>query len=110
MELLRCADAFALPSYVEGLPISLLEAMALGVPCVSTRVNAIPEALEDGVNGFLVDPGDSDGLAEAIIKLKRDPELAVRLSSKAAETVEGRFTDAAVAAVALERYENAFEG
>jgi glycosyltransferase involved in cell wall biosynthesis len=110
MELLRCADAFALPSYVEGLPISLLEAMALGVPCVSTRVNAIPEALENGINGLLVDPGDSDGLADAILELKCDPELAARLSGNAAESVQGRFTDTAVAAVALERYKKAFEG
>lgn len=108
MRLLRCADVFALPSYVEGLPISLLEAMALGVPSVSTSINAIPEALKDRENGLLIEPGDVDALADAIIELKRHPELAARLSEAAMEAVSRKFTDTVVGELALERYRRAF--
>ena len=66
---LRIADAFSLPSFVEGLPISLLEAMALGVPSISTNVNAIPEAVKDLETGVLIETGDSKALAAAIIVL-----------------------------------------
>lgn len=109
MKLLRCADVFALPSFLEGLPISLLEAMALGVPSISTRVNAIPEVLRHRENGLLIEPGDASGLAEAIIELKNDPVLSAELGQAAAGTIEGKFTDAAVGAVALEKYKRAFD-
>ncbi len=69
------ADIFALPSYVEGLPIALLEAMALGIPSISTNVNAIPEAVKDHQTGLLIAPGNSDELVVAIKKLKDDSRL-----------------------------------
>jgi glycosyltransferase involved in cell wall biosynthesis len=75
------ADAFVLPSLEEGLPLALVEAMALGIPVISTPVNAIPEAVEHGVHGLLVPPGDAAALAEAILHLAGDPALARRLAA-----------------------------
>jgi len=69
------ADMFILPSYNEGLPIAMLEAMAAGLPVVSTRVGAIPEVIEEGVNGFLIEPGDFNTLADRVIKLAGDGRL-----------------------------------
>lgn len=68
-KLLREADIFVLPSYYEGLPNALLEAMASGVPAIATRVGGIPDLIRSGENGFLVEPGDVDGLAEKIALL-----------------------------------------
>ncbi len=69
------ADAFALPSFAEGIPVVLMEAMASGVPCVTTRITGIPELIRDGVDGLLVTPSDSNELADALEALMRDPEL-----------------------------------
>lgn len=68
-ELYRKSDAFVLPSFAEGLPVVLMEAMALGVPCVSTWVNGVPELIRDGIDGYTVAPGDSKTLADAIERL-----------------------------------------
>lgn len=78
--LLAAADVLVLPSYFEGLPICILEAMAAGVPVVSTAVGGIPEALENGTCGALVSPGDVEALACEIITclLDRDTTEHVR--------------------------------
>lgn len=70
--LLRDADVFALPSHREGLPISLLEAMAAGLAIVATPVGAIPEVVRDGQEGLLVPVGDAAALASALRSLARD--------------------------------------
>jgi len=72
-ELLCAADVFVLPSEREGLPLAVMEAMAAGLPIVSTAVGGVPEIVEDGHNGLLVDAGDEDGLAQAMITLAQDP-------------------------------------
>lgn len=72
--LLRRAALFFLPSYAEGMPMAILEAMGYGLPVVSTTVGGIPELVQHGKNGFLLEPGDTDGFAEAIITLLKDPE------------------------------------
>jgi glycosyltransferase involved in cell wall biosynthesis len=64
----------------DGLPVSLVEAMAVGVPVVSTRVSGIPELIEDGVSGLLVNPDDTKGLADAIESIHSDAALRRRLS------------------------------
>ncbi|MGZ4287817.1 MAG: glycosyltransferase family 4 protein [Solirubrobacteraceae bacterium] len=72
--LYAAADVFCLPSFAEGVPVVLMEAMAAGLPVVSTRVMGIPELVEDGVSGELVAPGRPDSLAAAIRKLTAEPE------------------------------------
>jgi len=103
----RIADTFALPSYVEGLPIALLEAMALGRPSISTNVYAIPEAVKDLETGILIEPGDAKALADAILKLKGDPELRSRLSSNGRKFVIDNFDERDAAAKSIKAYEEA---
>jgi len=79
--LLAAADAFALPSLWEGLPLALLEAMAAGAPTVATAVGGMPRVLEDGVTGRLVAPGDAGALAEALGDLLSDPVGARALAA-----------------------------
>jgi glycosyltransferase involved in cell wall biosynthesis len=65
---LRAADAFVLPSYAEGMPIALLEAMACGLPCIATAVGGSTQLIDDGVTGRLVPPGDTSALAGSLIE------------------------------------------
>jgi glycosyltransferase involved in cell wall biosynthesis len=71
----RESDVFALPSFAEGIPVVLMEAMASGVPCVTTRITGIPELIRDGIDGLLVTPSDSLELADTLSLLIDDPEL-----------------------------------
>ena len=91
-ELLARASVFVLPSHAEGLPMSLLEAMAAGCPVIATRVGGIPDVVTDGVNGLLVEPGDRDALALALHRLLVDRELASELGTAARDTVRRRYT------------------
>lgn len=96
-EQLRQADVFALPSVVgrdrdqDGIPVVLMEAMAMGVPVVSTRLSGITELVQDGVNGLLVAPNDAPALADAIQRLLHDPALARHFSRHGRATVEREF-------------------
>jgi glycosyltransferase involved in cell wall biosynthesis len=78
----RDADAFVLPSFAEGIPVVLMEAMASGLPCLSTRVAGIPELIEDGTSGLLVPPSDVAALAARILVLAHHPELRQRLGTE----------------------------
>jgi glycosyltransferase involved in cell wall biosynthesis len=89
--LLENAAVLALPSYDEGLPMSVLEAMSAGVPPVVSPVGALPEAVVDGVSGLLVAPGDTAGLKRALVKLLLDRKLAARMGAAARESVRLRF-------------------
>jgi glycosyltransferase involved in cell wall biosynthesis len=73
------ADAFCLPSFAEGLPVVLMEAMAMKIPCVSTHIAGIPELIRNGLDGLLVAPSDLDALVEALAKLMDDGALRVRM-------------------------------
>jgi glycosyltransferase involved in cell wall biosynthesis len=75
----------------DGIPNVLVEAMASGVPVVSTRMSGIPELIEDGASGLLVEPGDAAGLAEAIKRLLINPQLASRLAAAGRLTVQRDF-------------------
>jgi glycosyltransferase involved in cell wall biosynthesis len=90
-DLLAASDMFVLSSDWEGLPITILEAMAAGVPCVSTAVGGVPEVLTDGVTGLTVEPGDPGALADGIRTLARDPELRARMAGAARDEFERRF-------------------
>ena len=86
------ASIFALPSYVEAFPNALLEAMACGLPSVVSNVGAIPEMIDDGVEGFLIAPGDVDGLYAGIGKLIRSFELRKRMGRAARKRVRKEFS------------------
>jgi glycosyltransferase involved in cell wall biosynthesis len=85
LDLAQRFDVFALPSMAEGFPISVLEAMALGRPCVVTNVGGVPDAIEHGTHGFLVEPDEVEEFANYVVALIRDPELGARLGSAARE-------------------------
>jgi colanic acid/amylovoran biosynthesis glycosyltransferase len=85
------AHVFCLPSFAEGLPVSLIEAMASGVPVVTTRIMGTPELVEDGVSGLLVAPGRSDLLADALWRVCTDPELRRALADAGAAKVRSEF-------------------
>ena len=91
-QLLRAADFFVLPSDTEGLPLSVLEAMAHGLPIVASRVGGIPELIEHDEHGLLVPPGDPPALAEAIRTLSADPLLGRRLGDAARARASGEFS------------------
>ena len=86
--LLASADAFVLPSYVEGLPMAMLESMAWGLPIISTTVGSIPEHVREGVQGLLVQPGDVSELAGAIERIVMDDALRARMGELARRAVE----------------------
>jgi glycosyltransferase involved in cell wall biosynthesis len=89
--LYRECDVFVLPSRGDINPWVILEAMASGLPVVSTRVGAIPEQVEDGVTGLLVAPGDRAALVEALIALAADPELRRSMGAAGRAKVEAEF-------------------
>ena len=84
-------DVVALTSINEGTPVSLIEALAAGVPVVATAVGGVPDVVVDGETGCLVEAGDVKGLAEAIIELLRNPERAKEMGSAGREAVYPRF-------------------
>ena len=109
LRLLSSADVFVLPSLQEGLPIALVEAMALGLPCIATNVNAIPEAIENNVNGVLVKPNDAGELRAAIMRLVEDPELRKALGAAAKRTAYEKFDERDMAARMMDLYEAAWK-
>ncbi len=103
----RIADVFALPSFVEGLPIALLEAMALGIPSISTNVNAIPEAIKHEKTGILIEAGNSEQLAAAIKRLQEDDKLKINLSENGRDFVIEQFDERICAEIVIKSYESA---
>ncbi len=89
---LNAMDVFVLPSLTEGLPLTVLEAMAAGKPVVATAVGGIPEAVRHGETGFIVPPGDPRRLAEAAMGLLKAPTTARAMGQAGRERVEEFFT------------------
>lgn len=89
--LVRQAGVFCLPSRHEGMPMSLLEMMAYGLPCVMTPVGGIPQVVCDGENGYMFPVGDVDSLTDVLAKLLESPELRGRIGSAARRTIEQDF-------------------
>jgi len=103
--LLEAADAFALSSGAEALPMSVLEAMARGLPVVAPDLGGTSDAVADGETGLLVEPGDSAALAGALVALAREPERARRMGEAGRERQRDRFTAAAMTDTYLEAFE-----
>jgi glycosyltransferase involved in cell wall biosynthesis len=99
---LASADIFVLPSFAEGLPVVLMEAMASGKPVISSLVAGIPELVEDGVNGYLVPPGDAETLAARIAELATDPGRRAEMGARGREKVSRDF-DAGTEAARIAR-------
>lgn len=95
-------DVFALTSRLEGLPLSLLEAWAAGLPVVSTAVGGVPKVVRDGANGLLVASGDGAALAAALARLLADPAAAARLGAAGRDAVRADYS--------LKRMADEYEG
>lgn len=91
-KLLAASDVLVLPSYDEGLPLVILEALTTGVPVVCTPVGAIPEVLENEKTALFVQPGDPEALAAALSRLGRDPNLSERLAREGLALYEREFS------------------
>jgi glycosyltransferase involved in cell wall biosynthesis len=85
------ADVFCLPSFAEGVPVVLMEAMATGRPVVATRITGIPELIEDGVSGLLVAPGSLEQLVGALERLAASHELREQMGLAGRQKVEEEF-------------------
>lgn len=91
LEAVAASDILVLPSFMEGLPIVLMEAMALGLPVISSRVAGVPELVRDGRNGLLFTPSSWAELTDCLTMLAADPALRSRLGAAGRETVEHEF-------------------
>jgi glycosyltransferase involved in cell wall biosynthesis len=85
-------DALILPSANEGTPVSAIEALAGGRPVVATRVGGVPDVVRDGVDGFLVEPGDVDAMADRLARLASDPKLRHRMGEAGRASVHERYS------------------
>lgn len=104
-DLLAVTDIYVLPSYREGLPRSLIEAQSMAVPCVATDIRGCREVVEEGVTGFLITPGDSEALGEALHKLLDNSELRLRLGQEGRRRMSRCFDEAEVSRKVMAIYE-----
>ena len=106
VELYASCDIFAKPSYYETFCIAAVEAMAFAKPVVGARGTALPEVVEDGKTGLLVPPGDDKALADALLKLLKDEELARRMGEAGRQKALKHYQADSVARKTLEFYED----
>ncbi|MGC3976660.1 MAG: glycosyltransferase [Nitrospira sp.] len=104
-DFINMMDVFVLPSLHEGIPMVLLEALALQRPVVATRVGGIPEVIEHGRTGLLAEPSDPSSLARLIQQLSEDPTLAASIGKAGRTRVETEFTAGTMADKTAELYE-----
>ncbi|MGZ4898091.1 MAG: glycosyltransferase family 4 protein [Candidatus Angelobacter sp.] len=98
-------DIFVLPSLNEGLPMTILEAMAASKPVIATKVGAIPTLIRNGETGLLVEARDTDGLRKAIARLLSDPDLCRRMGAEGHDWVSRNYTSEAMALKYRQMYE-----
>lgn len=106
---LAAFDVFMLSSEYEGLPVAVLEAMALQMPVVATQVGGLPGVIEDGVQGFLVPPHDPEALADRVVQLLRDPDLRRRQGIAAGQRAQEHFSIARMVAAVEQTYTEVLE-
>jgi len=107
---LAAADCFVLPSYAEGLPMAILEAMAYGLPIIATNVGAIPEVITDGQEGFLIEPGDVKALADRMVRLGNDANLGRRMGQAAYRRVKADYSLDAMVDQLMNVYSEVIDG
>jgi glycosyltransferase involved in cell wall biosynthesis len=103
--LLAASDLAVLPSFSEGLPRSLLEAMGTGLPVVASGLDGIAELVVHGVTGLLVRPGSPAEFAEAVVRLLKDPELSREMGLRGKQRVEKYFHQAKMVSATERLYE-----
>ncbi len=104
-EVYASLDFVVLPSLIEALPMCLLEAMAAGRPVIATRVGSVPKLINADQTGLLLDPGDEEGLARAILRLLHDTELARRIGENGRAHVARHFSAEAMAKSYIRKYQ-----
>lgn len=92
MALFRNADIFVYPSYHEGIPMAVLEAMGSGLPVVASRTGGLPDLVHDGVNGILIEPGHPVQLADALCSLAKNPSRRLAMQKESHQIVRDRFS------------------
>ncbi|MFL5244370.1 MAG: glycosyltransferase [Gemmataceae bacterium] len=108
--LLAAADLFLLTSISEGIPLTVIEAMAAGLPVVGTRVGGMEEVIEEGATGLLAAAGDDKGLANHILHLIGDPALRTRMGEKGRERAFSLFSQEQMLAGYMRLYQEQLEG
>jgi glycosyltransferase involved in cell wall biosynthesis len=104
------ANCLAIPSFQENAPLTIAEAMAVGVPVVGSKVGGIPEMVEDGKTGLLVDPYDTKDIADAVLKILSDRNLAYSMSQQAKDIAKQRFMASIVCRKTLQVYSEILSG
>ena len=89
--LLKLANVFVFPSFFEGLPVALVEAMFKSLPCIASRIEVFEEVISDGETGLLVDPASPDELKDAMIKLYKNADLRKSLGENAFRQAMAKF-------------------
>ena len=110
MALYARADIFTFPTQADVLPLAIMEAMASGLPVITTAVGGVSKQVEHGVDGFLIRPGDAGALAEATLRLARDPALLAAMSAAARRSAELNYNAARNYASLLQVCKECVEG
>jgi glycosyltransferase involved in cell wall biosynthesis len=108
LELSR-ANCLVVPSFQENAPLTIAEAMAGGVPVVAANVGGIPGMVENEKTGLLVDPHDTESIAEAVLKILSDESLARSMGQSGKQTAETRFRASVVCEKTLNAYQEVLE-
>lgn len=90
IDILKQGSVFLLPSYGEGMPMCVLEAMGLGLPVVATNVGGIPQLITNKKNGFICEPGNAESISRALVALLGNPKKCLAMSSEAKKSAERR--------------------
>jgi glycosyltransferase involved in cell wall biosynthesis len=108
-KLMQISDVFVFPSEYEALGIAMIEAMAMQLPIVASRVEGIPEVAIDGKNALLFEKGDVEGLCECIIRLFKNPELRIRMGKEGRKTALHKFNARTIAGTLGNFYEKIYQ-